>query len=84
MSLNRLFEMKERGLSSPQEVISLRIPVDQLAYVDELAGELELTRSDVIRECLRDGLERTWSDWQTALRSAKTGGKPLPKKGASK
>lgn len=84
MSLNRLIEIRERVGAAPHEIVNVRLPVDQLAYVDELAAELEVSRSDVIRECLREGLEKTWGDWQTALRSANTGGKALPKKRKAK
>lgn len=85
MALSRLFDLQQRNVAVPQETISVRIDCDQLAYIDDLAEELELTRSDVLRECLRDGLQRTYGEWQAALEngkkqaaevSARTGGKP--------
>jgi predicted transcriptional regulator len=83
MALSKLFDIKASVI--PTEQVTVKLDVDLVAYADELAAELELTRSDVIREAFRDGMRRTWADWQEALeqgkretaeRSERTGGKP--------
>jgi predicted transcriptional regulator len=82
MALSKLFDLKASVV--PTEQVTIRLDVDLLAQADELAQEIGITRTEVIREAFRDGMARTWSDWETAKLSAKTGGSLAPKKVAKK
>lgn len=73
MGLSKLFEIKASVI--PTEQMSIRLDVDLLAYADEVAEELDVTRTDVLREAFRDGMQRIYAEWQQSLENGKKGGK---------
>lgn len=73
MGLSKLFEIKASVI--PTEQVSVRLDVDLVAYADEVADELGITRTDVLREAFKDGMQRIYAEWQQALENGKKGGK---------
>lgn len=84
MGLGKLIDMSE---TTSTQQLSVRMSEDMLAKAAELAEELAIPRSVVLREAFSIGMANLWSDWQQALqngkeaketaeRSARTGGKP--------
>lgn len=73
MGLSRLFEIKASVI--PTEQISIRLDLDLLAYADEVADELGITRTEVLREAVRDGMQSIYAQWQQALENGNKGGK---------
>lgn len=83
MVLGKLLDKK--ASLTPTTSITFMADVDVMAWVDEIAGELDLSRSVVLREILREGAKIAYGEWMQALengakataeRSARTGGKP--------
>lgn len=53
-------EFKPR--KTEKEVISVRLPSDMLAEVDEKAAAIEISRNDFINQCIRFALDNMKKD----------------------
>jgi predicted DNA-binding protein len=54
--------------------VTFRVPAGLPERADELAAELGVTRSDVMREALESGMSLLLAEWETALENGKRKG----------
>lgn len=65
MVLSKLLDRKASLI--PTQQVTFNADVDVLAWVDEIAAELEFPRSVVLRECLREGTKAAYGEWMQSL-----------------